>query len=194
MRIDDIVQAFFFVFQWQNLALLVVAVLYGIIIGILPGIGSSAGMALAIPFALKWHPIMALLFMGALYKCAHYGGTITAILVNVPGEVDNAAAILDGYPMCEKGKGSVALAISATGAMVGGTIGMICLVFGSLFLAMFALKFGPAEYVLIALFALSIISAVVKGAVTKGLISAGLGLLISFVGFDPLTGHLRYTF
>ena len=191
---DDVVQALFFVFQWENLALLMAAVLYGIIIGILPGIGSSVGMALAIPFALKWHPIMALIFMGALYKCAHYGGTITAILVNAPGEVDNAAAILDGYPMCEKGKGSVALAISATGAAVGGTIGMICLIFGSLFLAMFALRFGPAEYVIIALFALSIISAVVKGAVTKGLISAGLGLMISFVGFDSLTGHLRYTF
>ena len=191
---DIIMQAITFVFQWQNLAALIGGSIYGIIIGVLPGLGPSAGMALALPLVLKWHPATALIFMGSLYKCSNYGGSITAILVNTPGDASNAATILDGYPMCEKGKGGVALAISATAAMVGGTIGMICLIFFAPFLAEFALRFGPAEYFLTALLALSIIAAVVQGATIKGLISAGLGLMLSTVGFDMITGHLRYTF
>jgi len=192
--LDVVTQAVTFVFQWQNLAALIAGTIYGIIIGVLPGLGPSAGMALALPLVLKWHPATALIFMGSLYKCSNYGGSITAILVNTPGDASNAATILDGYPMCEKGKGGVALAISATGAMVGGTIGMICLIFSAPFLAEFALRFGPAEYFLTALLALSIIAAVVQGATIKGLISAGLGLMLSTVGFDVVTGHLRYTF
>jgi putative tricarboxylic transport membrane protein len=192
--LDVVTQAVTFVFQWQNLAALIAGTIYGIIIGVLPGLGPSAGMALALPLVLKWHPATALIFMGSLYKCSNYGGSITAILVNTPGDASNAATILDGYPMCEKGKGGVALAISATGAMVGGTIGMICLIFSAPFLAEFALRFGPAEYFLTALLALSIIAAVVQGATIKGLISAGLGLMLSTVGFDVVTGHLRFTF
>jgi putative tricarboxylic transport membrane protein len=192
--LDVVTQAVTFVFQWQNLAALIAGTIYGIIIGVLPGLGPSAGMALVLPLVLKWHPATALIFMGSLYKCSNYGGSITAILVNTPGDASNAATILDGYPMCEKGKGGVALAISATGAMVGGTIGMICLIFSAPFLAEFALRFGPAEYFLTALLALSIIAAVVQGATIKGLISAGLGLMLSTVGFDVVTGHLRYTF
>jgi putative tricarboxylic transport membrane protein len=192
--VDIIMQAITFVFQWQNLAALIGGSIYGIIIGVLPGLGPSAGMALALPLVLRWHPATALIFMGSLYKCSNYGGSITAILVNTPGDASNAATILDGYPMCEKGKGGVALAISATAAMVGGIIGMICLIFFAPFLAEFALRFGPAEYFLTALLALSIIAAVVQGATIKGLISAGLGLMLSTVGFDMITGHLRYTF
>jgi putative tricarboxylic transport membrane protein len=191
---DVVMQAITFVFQWQNLAALLAGTIYGIIIGVLPGLGPSAGMALALPLVLKWHPATALIFMGSLYKCSNYGGSITAILVNTPGDASNAATILDGYPMCEKGKGGVALALSATSAMVGGTIGMVCLIFSAPFLAHFALRFGPAEYFLTALLALSIIAAVVQGATIKGLIAAGLGLMLSTVGFDVITGHLRYTF
>lgn len=191
---DGVMQAIAFVFHWQNLAALMAGTAYGIIIGILPGLGPSAGMALALPLILKWHPATALIFMGSLYKCSNYGGSITAILVNTPGDASNAATILDGYPMCEKGKGGVALGISATAAMVGGTVGMICLIFSAPFLAEFALRFGPAEYFLTALLALSIIAAVVQGTTIKGLIAAGLGLMLSCIGFDVITGHLRYTF
>src|SRR3990172_1870921 len=126
---DVLLQAIAFVLQWQNLAALAGGPVYGIIIGVLPGLGPSAGMALAIPLVIKWHPATALIFMGALYKCSNYGGSITAILVNTPGDASNAATILDGYPMCEKGRGGVALGVSAAGAMVGGTVGMVCLIF-----------------------------------------------------------------
>lgn len=191
---DVVAQAVAFVFQWQNLAALAGGTVYGIIIGVLPGLGPSAGMALALPLVIKWDPATALIFMGSLYKCSNYGGSITAILVNTPGDASNAATVLDGHPMCRHGRGGVALGLSATAAMVGGTIGMICLIFAAPFLAEFALKFGPAEYFLTAMLALSIIAAVVQGATIKGLMAAGLGLLLSTVGFDVITGHLRYTF
>src|SRR5512136_289394 len=121
---EIIVQSIVFILQWQNLAALLGGTFYGIVIGVLPGLGPSAGMALAIPLVLKWHPATALIFMGALYKCSNYGGSITAILVNTPGDDSNEATILDGYHMCEKGKGGVALGLSAAAAMVAATIGM----------------------------------------------------------------------
>jgi len=192
--VDAFTQAIAFVLQWQNLAALGAGTVYGIVIGVLPGLGPSAGMALAIPLVMSWNPATALIFMGALYKCSNYGGSLTAILVNTPGDASNAATILDGYPMCEGGRGGVALGLSATSAMVGGTIGMICLMFAAPFLADFALEFGPAEYFLTAVLALSLIAAVVQGATIKGLMAAGLGLLLSTVGFDVIAGHLRYTF
>ena len=191
---ESIAQALAFVLQWQNLAALAGGTVYGIIIGVLPGLGPSAGMALALPLVMSWHPATALIFMGALYKCSNYGGSLTAILVNTPGDASNAATVLDGYPMCERGRGGVALGLSATSALVGGTIGMICLMSSAPFLADFALEFGPAEYFLTALLALSLIAAVVQGATIKGLMAAGLGLLLSTVGFDVIAGHLRYTF
>ena len=191
---DAVTHAIAFVLQWQNLAALGGGTIYGIIIGVLPGLGPSAGMALAIPLVMSWHPATALIFMGALYKCSNYGGSLTAILVNTPGDASNAATVLDGYPMCERGRGGVALGISATSALVGGTIGMICLIFAAPFLADFALEFGPAESFLTAILALSLIAAVVQGATIKGLIAAGLGLLLSTVGYDVIAGHLRYTF
>jgi len=191
---DVFLQAIAVVLQWQNLAALVGGTVYGIVIGVLPGLGPSAGMALAIPLVMSWHPATALIFMGALYKCSNYGGSLTAILVNTPGDASNAATILDGYPMCQRGMGGVALGLSATSALVGGTIGMICLIYAAPFLADFALEFGPAEYFLTAVLALSLIAAVVQGATIKGLIAAGMGLLLSTVGFDVIAGHLRYTF
>jgi len=181
------------VFQWQNLLALVCGTLSGIIIGILPGLGPSAGMALALPFVLKWEPTTALIFIGSLFKCSNYGGSLTAILVNTPGDAANAATILDGYPMCEKGKAGAALGLSAAGAMVGGTLGMLCLIFSAPFLAKFALKFGAAEYFWVAVFALSIVAGSVQGAVIKGFISGGVGLMLSAVGTDVITGHERFT-
>src|SRR3972149_11043609 len=102
---DVVLQAIAVVFQWQNLAALAGGSIYGVIIGVLPGLGPSAGMALALPLAIKWDPVTALIFMGSLYKCSNYGGSLTAILVNTPGDASNAATILDGYPLGQRGMG-----------------------------------------------------------------------------------------
>lgn len=182
------------VFAWQNLLALVVGGFYGLIVGVLPGIGPSAGMALAFPFLIGWNPLTALIFMGTLYRCSTYGGSITAVVLNTPGDSSNCATILDGFPMCEKGQGGVALGLCATSALVGGAFGMIVLILFSPMLSEFALKFGPAESFLVAIFALSIIAAVIKGALLEGLISAGLGLMFSTIGFDAIFGHERFTF
>jgi putative tricarboxylic transport membrane protein len=182
------------VLTWQNLLALVAGGLVGLIVGVLPGIGPAAGMALAFPLLMNMNPLTGLIFMGTLYRVSNYGGSITAIMLNTPGDASNAATILDGYPMCEKGQGGVALGLSATGALVGGIIGLLVLIFFSPMLAEFALRFGPAEYLLVAVFALSIIAAVIKGATIKGLISAGIGLMLATVGYDVIAGHPRFTF
>jgi putative tricarboxylic transport membrane protein len=180
--------------HWQNLLALVVGGLYGIIIGVLPGIGTAVGMALALPLTLKWPPATALIFLCASYKLSGYGGSITAIIINTPGESANAATVLDGFPMCEKGEGGIALGASCASAVVGGLIGTLCLIFFSPVLAKFALRFDAAEYCLVAIFALTVISTVIEGAVVKGLISAGIGLMLATVGFDGVSGNLRFTF
>lgn len=180
--------------HWQNLLALVVGGIYGIIIGVLPGIGPAVGMALALPFTLKWHPATALIFLCACYKLSTYGGSITSIILNTPGDSSNAATVLDGFPMCEKGEGGIALGASCASAVVGGLIGTLCLIFFSPPLARFALRFGPAEYCLVAVFALTVISTVVREAVIKGLISAGFGLILAAVGYDAIVGKLRFTF
>src|SRR4030065_622511 len=113
------------VLTWQNLLALVVGGSYGLVVGILPGIGPSAGMALAFPIAMSWNPVTGLIFMGSLYRCSTYGGSITASMLNTPGDAANAATILDGFPMCEQGKGGMALGMSATAAGVGGAVGMV---------------------------------------------------------------------
>ena len=190
----DIYHIIGIVFTWQNMLALVAGGLYGIVVGVLPGIGPAAGMALAFPIVMKWNPLTALIFLLTLYRVSNYGGSITAIMVNTPGDSSNCATILDGFPMCKNGQSGVALGISATGAVVGGIFGIIVLILFTPLLAEFALKFGPAEYLMVAVFALSVIAGVIKGATIEGLISAGLGLAFATIGFDAIFGHLRFTF
>lgn len=144
--------------------------------------------------SVELEPSHRLNFYFNLYRVSNYGGSITAIMLNTPGDGTNAATILDGFPMCENGKSGMALGISATGAFVGGIIGIIVLILFTPVLAEVALKFGPAEYLLVAVFALSIIASVIKGATIKGLISAGLGLMFATVGYDVIVGYRRFTF
>lgn len=190
MLINSVIQSL----HWQNLLALVAGGLYGIIIGILPGIGPAVGMALALPLTLKWSPTTALIFLCVCYKLSTYGGSITSIILNTPGDSSNAATVLDGFPMCERGEGGVALGASCASAVTGGLIGTFCLIFFSPVLARFALRFDAAEYCLVAIFALTVISTVIQGAVVKGLISAALGLILATVGYDAIVGNLRFTF
>jgi len=179
---------------WQNLLALIAGGIYGIVVGVLPGIGSAVGMALALPLTLRWPPDTALIFLCASYKLSGYGGSITAILLKTPGETANAATVLDGFPLCEKGEGGIALGASCAAAVVGGLIGTLCLIFFSPPLARFALRFDAAEYCLLAILALTIISTVIEEAVIKGLISAVIGLTLATIGFDNISGILRFTF
>jgi putative tricarboxylic transport membrane protein len=181
-------------FSVKNLLVLVLGTVIGIIVGVLPGIGPTAGMALLLPLTFGWPPATALILMGAIFFSSNFGGSISSILINAPGDASNSATMMDGYPMTEKGRGNEALGISATSVIVGGGIGVVLLVFTAPLIAMFALRFGPAENTLLAVFALSIIAALVVGSPFKGLISAGMGLFLATVGYDGVSGNIRFSF
>jgi putative tricarboxylic transport membrane protein len=177
----------------QNLFFLALSFFLGVIVGILPGIGPAAGMVLILPFSFNMDRTSAMILMSGVYLASNYGGSIAAILVNTPGEAASAATLLDGYPMTRKGRGAEALGISATAGALGGILGLVVLVFTAPLLASWALRFGPPENCLLALFALSVIAAIVKRNPIKGIVSACIGLMLSTVGVDLISGDSRFT-
>lgn len=191
---DLILSGITLAFTLKNILILVLGCAIGIIVGVLPGIGPTAGMALCLPLTYGWPPATALILMGAIFFSSNFGGSITSILINAPGDASNSATMIDGYPMTESGRGNEALGISATSVVVGGGIGVILLVLSAPAIAIFALRFGPAENTLLAVFALSIISSMVVDAPIKGLISAGIGLFLATVGYDGVSGIIRFSF
>jgi len=191
---QSVLQGIEMTLSWYNMILLVVGFFLGVVVGILPGIGPAAGMALVLPFSFNLGAGSALILMSGVYLASNYGGAIAAILINTPGEAASAATLLDGYPMTQKGRAAEALGISATAGTLGGMLGLVALVFTAPLLARLALRFGPPENALLALFALSIISAIVKRNPIKGLISGCIGLFLATVGMDLGSGEYRFTF
>ena len=133
------------------------------------------------------------LLLGA-YCGATYGGSITAILINTPGTPNAAATVLDGYPMAQQGRAGDALKAALVGSTFGGMVSCLALIFLAPLLAQFALKFGPAEYFSLCIFGLSVVISISGGSIAKGVVMAGLGLLLSTVGIDPLEGISRFRF
>jgi TctA family transporter len=161
---------------------------------LLPGLSGVALMALAIPLTLSWDPLPTMMFFGAMVGGGTFMGSVTAILFNVPGSSPNAATVLDGYPLATKGEAKTAIACSATASALGATIGIVALIVLLPFTRTVILSFGPPEFVLLAVWGLATIATVSKESMLKGLIAAGLGLMFSFVGYDPRTAEARYTF
>jgi len=190
-----ILQSLFLALGLQNLFLAFSGTFLGIIMGALPGIGATMTMALLLPFTYWMKADAALILLGAVYCGCVYGGSISAILLNTPGTPASAATTFDGYPMSKKGKGMTAIGISAMASFVGGVVGLFFLMTLSPVLAEISLKFGPSEFFMLTLFTFLVISfAVVKGSVFKGLIAIGIGLVLSTIGYDPVSGGLRFTF
>lgn len=188
---------------WATLSLLadyqiwlisLAGVVIGVFLGVLPGVGSAVAVALLTPFTLRWSAQHALVFLGVLYPSIIYGGSITAILFNVPGHGGSAATMLDGFPLSRQGRGALALGIAAAASFLGGVVGLAALVLFSPPLARLGISFGPAENFLMAVMGLSLVSMVIRGSTVKGLIAALLGLLLSTVGVDVVTGEPRFTF
>ena len=165
----------------------------GTIVGMLPGLGPAAGVAILLPLTFSMGPIPALITMAGVYYGAMYGGSRSSILINTPGDGAAIAAMWDGYPMSQKGRAEAALAISAIASFIGGTIATVFMVFLTLPVAKFALKFGPAEYFLLFVFALTA-TAVAEKQRLKGFIMMIVGLMISTIGLDPQSGVQRFTF
>jgi TctA family transporter len=178
----------------QSLLFLVLGVLFGILIGFLPGLGGVAAMVLLLPFIFGQDPpaVMALL-LGA-HVATIYNDGITSILFNVPGASKGIALCFDGYPMTQKGQGKRALGAAAMASMVGGLTGVVFLIAILPATRAIMLSLGPPEYFVMGLWGLAVIAVFSEGSVLRGLAAGGLGLLFSFVGQNPITGSDRFTF
>jgi putative tricarboxylic transport membrane protein len=179
-------------FQPTNLLYCFVGVFIGNLIGVLPGVGPSATIALLIPLTLHESPVTAIIMLAGIYYGAQYGGTITSILVNIPGEASSVVTTFDGYQMAQKGKAGPALGIAAFGSFIAGTLSLVGLMFLAYPLSSIALKFGPAEYFAIMCLGLTILSFLTRGSMIKALMMAVLGLFLSYVGMDIFTGQVRF--
>ncbi|WP_291296740.1 tripartite tricarboxylate transporter permease [Elioraea sp.] len=168
--------------------------LWGIFGGALPGISPSIAMALLLPFTYGMDPIPAIVLLASVYVGAEYGGSIPAILIRTPGTNASAATTIDGYEMARQGKGGEALGISLISGLVGGLFGLVVLVLATEPLARVALAFTPAAYFALAVLGLSVIASLSGGSLLKGVIGAGLGLMVATVGTDPVSGVPRFTF
>ena len=176
-----------------NLWYTFVGVLIGTIVGILPGIGPSASIALLIPVTYGMDPASGLIMMAGVYYGTKYGGSTTAILIRTPGEAASVMTSIDGYEMARKGRAGAALAISAIGSFIAGTLGVVALTLFAVPLASTALKFGPAEYFTLMLFALTAVASLSGKSPAKGLLSTILGLMIATIGIDLQSGQQRFT-
>jgi putative tricarboxylic transport membrane protein len=168
--------------------------LVGIVVGALPGISGSTTTALLLPFTITMTPVEAIAFLGALYCAANFGGSITAILVNTPGDPSASATAFDGYPMAVKGEAGRALGISAVASAIGGIFSVVVLIFAAPLLARLAYSFGPPEYFALAVFGLSMVAMTGGDSMVKNLIAGSFGVMLATVGQDITTGVERYTF
>ncbi|GHV37126.1 C4-dicarboxylate ABC transporter permease [Synergistales bacterium] len=168
--------------------------LAGLVVGALPGLSSTMGVALAIPMTFGMDPKLGLILLGAVYSSSVYGGSITAILLRTPGTDASIVTTLDGFPMTKKGLAGKAIGISTTASMIGGVTSTVALLLVAPPLARLALCFGPPEYFLVAVFGLSVIIGVSSENYLKGLIIGVLGLLIATAGLDNFTGVPRFVF
>lgn len=166
----------------------------GTVIGVLPGIGPSVTIALLLPLTFQGDPIGAFILFGGIYYGAMYGGSTTSILLNMPGESTSLITAVDGYQMARRGRAAAALATAAIGSFVAGTIATLALTIIAPVIVGFALKFGPAEYFMLAVLAFSTTTALVGQSVVRGITSLCFGILIGFVGLDLQTGQPRLTF
>jgi Uncharacterized protein conserved in bacteria len=179
-----------------NLLVAALGAFFGTIVGVLPGLGPINGVAMLVPiaFAMGLPPETALILLAAVYVGAEYGGRITSILLNVPGEAAAVMTTLDGYPLARQGLASVALSLSAWASFVGSTIATLGIILLAPMLARWAIAFGPAEYFVLMVFAFCALTSLLGDKPVKGVLAAAIGLAISTVGVDANSGVYRYTF
>ena len=166
----------------------------GTLIGVLPGLGPAAGTAILIPLTFKLDPTGAIIMLSAIYYGAMYGGTITSVLINVPGEAASVITCIDGHAMAKQGRAGTALGIAAIGSFIGGTVATIALVVVAPPLAKMALSFGPPEFFALMLFGLCLVSGLAGKSMLAALLMTVLGLLLAMIGIDPVRGAPRFAF
>jgi putative tricarboxylic transport membrane protein len=191
--LNHLANGFVLLFTAKNMLFCLLGVLLGQAIGVLPGIGPSAGIAVLLPLTFGGDPISSTVMFAGIYYGAQYGGTLTSVLVKIPGESSSVMTSLDGYQMALQGRAGAALGIAAIGSFIAGTLATIGLALFAPALATAALAFGPAEYFALVIMGLGAL-AFVGGSLGKGLLMGVLGLALATIGTDPQVGNTRFTF
>lgn len=192
--LNNLALGFSVAFDPMNLVYVFIGVTVGTAIGVLPGLGPTATIALLLPITLTLDPTAAVIMLAGIYYGSMYGGTITSVLLRLPGEAASVVTTFDGYQMARQGRAGAALGISAIGSFIGGTVAVIGLVFLAPVLADAALAFGPPAFVALMVLGLFLVTSLGTGSTVKALCMAAVGLLLSAIGQDLLTGKPRFTF
>ncbi len=177
-----------------NIVMAIGGVIVGTLVGALPGIGPVSGVALLLPLTFGMPPTSAIIMLSALYAGTMYGGTITSVLINTPGESASVVTCIDGYQMALKGRAGPALGVAAIGSFVAGTVGVVLLMTMSPLLARWALSFGPPENFALMLLGLTTVTGLTGENALKGYLSMVFGLMLAMVGFDVVSGDARFAF
>lgn len=178
----------------ENLLLGLVGCIVGMLVGVLPGVGQSTGMVLLIPITFTLPPTGAIIMLASIYYGAAYGGTITSVLLNVPGESETVVSTFEGYPMAQQGRGGVALSIAAIGSFVGGVVATVAMALLALPLSRLALKLTPPAHFALLVLGLALVAGLLGRSIIKGVVMIVFGLLLSQVGADQQMGIARLTF
>src|SRR5437762_8535371 len=193
-EIVNLFHGFAVVIQPFNILVMVIGILLGVIVGVLPGLGGANGVAILLPLTFSMSPTSAIIMLSCIYWGALFGGAITSILFNIPGEPWSVATTFDGYPMAQHGQAGKALTAAFTSSFVGALIAVIVITFLSPIVANFALEFGPPEFFAVYLLTFCAFIGMSKEPAFKTLASMMLGFALAAVGTDPVTGALRMTF
>jgi len=194
MDLNAFLDGFALVVEPKNLLYCLIGVLIGMVIGVLPGLGPAATIAILLPITYTIDPVSAIIMLAGIYYGAQYGGTITSVLLRLPGEASSVVTVFDGFALAKQGKAGTALGIAAIGSFVGATISIIGLTLLAPVVASIALDFGPAEYAALALLGVLLVATIGSGNKLKALIAGAVGLLLATVGRDSFSGASRFTF
>jgi len=181
-------------FTVANLLYCFIGILIGTMIGVLPGIGPVGAISMLLPVTFGMEPVSAIIMLAGIYYGSQYGGSTTSILVNIPGEATTVVTCIDGYEMARQGRAGPALGIAAFGSFIAGTVGIMILMILAKPLSDVAIKFGPPEFFSLMILALTIVSYLARGSMIKAIIMAILGIVLSQIGMDIITGKFRFTF
>ncbi|MHC2867346.1 putative tricarboxylic transport membrane protein [Bradyrhizobium diazoefficiens] len=179
---------------WKTLVLMMVGLVLGIFVGVLPGLGGPNGVAILLPLTFTMDPTSAIVMLSCIYWGALFGGAITSILFNIPGEAWSVATTFDGYPMAQQGRAAEALTAAFTSSFIGSLVAVLLITFLAPMISSFALKFGPPEFFAVYLLTFCSFVGLGREAKHKTVISMSLGLLLAGIGMDTVSGNLRMTF
>jgi putative tricarboxylic transport membrane protein len=193
-ELSALFQGFAVVLTPMNIGLMFIGITLGVLIGVLPGLGGANGVAILLPLTFAMSPTSAIVMLSCIYWGALFGGAITSVLFNIPGEPWSVATTFDGYPMAQKGKAGEALTAAFTSSFIGAFVAVLMITFLAPLVAKFALKFGAPEFFAVYLLTFCSFVGMGKGSPFKVLVSMALGFALATVGMDTVTGQLRMTF